>query len=904
MIRHTFWRARFLGKTMSVLLLLFSFSFFFAHSLSAASQKAVILPLKIQSTASSIELAAKADTALFEAQNEENLVSVSRNAAEKLINYDGTWPPNNSSLQKVTKSTGYNYVATGTLTAIGELISIDIKTVDTLMPSQPVFFYRHAIPKEQLNNALIDLVAEIATYADREHRIVAITPQGNRRVDSGAILRKINTKAGDVYDPSTLREDIKTIYAMGYFNDVQVNVDDSDKGKVVTFKVIEKPIISSVIYDGVSELELEDVKAVANIKEFHILNPVQISTAKEAIIGLYESKGFYNAKVESKIAYPAESGAIVTFDINEGSKVYIEEITFEGNNSYDSDDLLDNLETKEKGWLTWLTADGLLDMEKIRMDADRLVAFYNTNGFLDAKVAEPKVTQEEDEVFLHFVIQEGERFRVGTVDFTGDLIIDKAKLASLVTVRKEPYLNRQMLRDNMLAITDAYSELGFAFADVRPRTSRSAKGNRLDILFDIRKNDLVYVDRITIRGNSRTRDNVIRRELSMVEGGLFSSTALRKSNQALQRLSYFSEVSITPEPTSDPSRMNVVIEVKEKPTGTFSIGVGYSTSDDIILSGSISENNWLGRGDTLSLTGDIGGSSSDFNLAYTNPRLNDSYLSWGADLFSDSREYDDYDKESTGAGIRIGYPIWKKWKLFANYSLTDTQLTKLEDDASFIIRKSEDINITSALKFTLVEDTRNRRFLATEGHRTSISLKYAGGPLMGDAEFLKTEATTGWYVPLFWGTTFHFKGSAGYVLETQDNSLPVYERFFLGGMRSMRGFEFAEMSPKIVSAKDGSTVDNGEKIGGNAMWYTNFEYIFPISDSQGVAGMVFFDVGQITADDIDEYELEGEDVRYDAGLGLMWNSPMGPLVITWGYNLDAQEGEESSVVDFSMGGTF
>jgi len=219
-------------------------------------------------------------------------------------------------------------------------------------------------------------------------------------------------------------------------------------------------------------------------------------------------------------------------------------------------------------------------------------------------------------------------------------------LLGLLSIRNDKYLSRQALREDILKITDYYAESGYAFANIRPITSKEKDGNRIDIKFKIEKGELVYIDRITIKGNTRTRDNVIRRELRIVEGGVFDSKALRQSTQALQRLAYFEEVNITPEPSIDPDRMNVIIDVKEKSTGNFSVGAAYSSVDKLIVMGQISENNFLGRGDTLSFSANIGGSSSRYNIGYTNPRLNDSSLSWGVDLFSTEREYDDYTKDS------------------------------------------------------------------------------------------------------------------------------------------------------------------------------------------------------------------------------------------------------------------
>ena len=434
------------------------------------------------------------------------------------------------------------------------------------------------------------------------------------------------------------------------------------------------------------------------------LIPSKITAAEEKIRQLYKSKGFYNSKVTAKITYPDNQGAVVQFIIDEGVKMYIKKISFEGNTTFDDDELRDQIETSEKWFLSWLTEGGLLDMNMVQQDAGRIINFYNNHGFLEAKIADPEIRQEKEFLYVKFIIEEGPRFRVGTVDITGDLLEGKSKeeLISLLTIPEEEYLSRQAIRDDILKLTDIYAEAGFAFADIKPIIKKDSTGNRMDVTFDINKNNLVYIDRITIRGNTRTRDNVIRRELRIAEGGVFDSKAIRESTQALQRLTYFEEVNIIPEPSLDPDRMNVIVEVKEKSTGNFSIGAGFSSADNLILMGQISENNFLGRGDTLSLSANISSSSSRYNLGYTNPHLNDSALSWGLDLFSTEREYDDYTKDSKGGGLRIGYPIFGKWKVYGNYSFTDTNLTDVSEDASYIIKNSVDLHITSAVKVSFV----------------------------------------------------------------------------------------------------------------------------------------------------------------------------------------------------------
>jgi len=881
-------------RTLFYIPLLFAILLTTSHSW-ASSGKTIFLPLNIKSADDLSKLSMLADEKLKKSVAEKKLSFIPRSEANSLVNYKKSWPPAADILQKIASQTEADNVAAGNLTVIGTEVAIDVKLFDLLAPQSPTYYFKTGNSLDDLPTMLSEIAVEIETYLDKDFLIGSIAPEGNKRIDSGAILRKIETKPGDTYNQKTLRNDLKAIYKMGYFNDVQIDVSDSAKGKKVVFRVIEKPVIKSVLFQGINELKEEDVKEAANIKEHFILNPAKISLGEDAIRQLYKTKGFYNSKVSSNITYPDDSGAVVEFVIAEGEEIYIKEISFEGNATFENDDLLGEIETGKRWFMSWLTESGLLDMNKIEQDGQRIVAFYNNNGFLEAKIGDPIITQKDEWLYIKFVIEEGPRFRVGTVDFKGDLLNGKNELLNLLTIRKEKYLSRQTVREDILKITDYYAESGYAFASIRPRITKSPIGNRMDIVFEIDKANLVYINRITITGNTRTRDNVIRRELRIAEGGVFDSKALRTSTQALQRLSFFEEVNITPEPSVDPDRMNVIIQVKEKSTGTFSIGAGYSSADKLILMGQISENNFLGRGDTLSLSANVGTVSSRYNLAYTNPHLNDSALSWGVDLFNTEREYDDYTKESKGGGLRIGYPIFGNWKAFGNYSYTNTDLTDVSDEASYIIRNSVDLHITSAIKFSLVRDTRNLRYNASKGSRNVVSVKYAGGPLGGDSEFTKVEGSTSWYFPMFLKTVFHIKGAAGQVFENETDKLPVYERFYLGGLNSVRGFEYATISP--------TDPDTGEDIGGDKMWYTNTEVIFPILDSQGIKGVVFYDTGQVLLDDEDFLDSSSS-IKQAAGLGFRWLSPMGPLRIVWGYNLDPDEDEEESVWDFSVGGTF
>jgi outer membrane protein insertion porin family len=448
----------------------------------------------------------------------------------------------------------------------------------------------------------------------------------------------------------------------------------------------------------------------------------------------------------------------------------------------------------------------------------------------------------------------------------------------------------------MLRLTDHYAEKGYAFADVEPALRKNAEDLRMDVTIRISKGNLVHVNRVNIKGNTRTRDRVIRREIQVQEGGILDASAVRKSSERLQRLNYFDEVSVTPEPTVQENIMDIVVELKEKPTGTFSIGAGYSSVDNLMFMSQISENNFLGKGQRLSLQANLSSSSTQYNLSFTEPRLNDTKLLFGYDLYNWTREYDDYTKNSTGGSLRFAYPIWEKWHLGWGYGFDDTKLTDVLPTASLGIRESLDIETTSYVRLGLTRDTRNRYIDPSQGSLSSLSVKHAGMFLGGDSSFTKYEASSSWYYPLWKETVFHVKGSLGYVIENEDRKLPVYEKFYLGGMSTIRGFDNGKISPVEANELGGY-----DRVGGTKMWYANFEYIFPLFKEAGLKGLIFFDTGNVYRDS-ENWSLD--DLRYSVGLGFRWLSPMGPLRLEWGYNLDPKEGEKQGLWDFSIGGMF
>jgi outer membrane protein insertion porin family len=859
----------------------------------ALEANTVFLPLKINAP-DVAALTATADMVLEQEVTAQGLTMMPRSQAEQLVNYDGAWPPPASVLSTIAESTGVDYIVLGSLTRLGARISLDCAVYDVLTPKAPYSAFRETDSIADLGRITKEIVTTMLTYSNRRFTVASIAPEGNVRIDSGAILQRISTKPGDLYDPASLREDLRSVFSMGYFDNVEIEAVDSETGKRIIFRISEKPLIGSVVITGAQNIKEQEVRDAANIPVNSILNPARINEAAERVRELYRSKGYYNTEVSTTISYPEDAGAEVRLILDEGKKITIEAIDFQGNASVSTSTLRDVIQTgTHRWWISWLTASGVLKMDVLRQDAERIGTYYHNQGFIEAKVGSPIVEQREDALFITFPIEEGPRYRVGTVDIQGDLIRSQDELIPLLNIRKEEFLNRQVLREDITRLTDMYAEQGYAFTEIAPRVNKAESGNRVDIVLLVDKGSLVYFNRIDIQGNTRTRDNVIRRDLSMQEGGLFDSKAIRTSTQRLNRLRFFEEVNVIPRPTMSEDLMDVVVEVKERPTGQFSIGAGYSSSEHLLFMGQISEDNIFGTGNRLALSASLSSKSTRYNMNFTNPRLYDSQVSGSIDLFNWEREYSDYTKDSTGTTLRLGHPLFEQWRIFYGYTIADTNLTDIAENASSVILRSKDINLTSAVELALVRDTRDRTFSPTTGSRNRVSVNYAGGPLGGDAQFTKVEGSSSWYFPLVWSTVFNVRGAAGKAFENEDGKLPVYENFYLGGMNSIRGFKSARISPLDP--------ETGEKIGGDKMWFGNAAIIFPLLKDLGMDGEIFTDFGNVYAQD---ESWDFGDYKKTAGIGVLWLSPLGPLRLAWGFNLDRQDDEDSSNWDFSMGGTF
>lgn len=796
-----------------------------------------------------------------------------------------------------------DFAVLGSITRIGTTTDVDWRIIDLKDKSAVAFYFKSSESEESLIERIRDdagamfdkMIAAIQSRpAVKSGVIDAISVYGNRRVDAEAVLRKLTSRAGSEFSPDDVKDDIRAIYGTGFFDDVSADLSDTASGKILTFKVREMPFVKRIEFKGNSELKEEKLKEVVTIKENTVLDRAALGDNAEKIKSLYHEEGFYLANVTAQVESDGVE-AKVAFQIDEGPAVKVRRITFIGNKFFTPGKLKGFMSTKEKGVFSIVTGSGKFNEFLYQNDLAIVMSNYFDNGFIQADILESRVLLSEDKKWFHITIAltEGEQFNVGAIDIKGELLETREELLSKLKMKTGEVFNRSKLSKDIETLSDLYGDKGYAYADIRPVTRVDAGKKTVDISIDIKKNELVYLERIDISGNTRTRDKVIRRELELGEGDLFSSTELKKSRNNLKRLGFFEDVRISQTQGSASDKMRLDVNVKERPTGSISAGFGYSSVDKIIGTASISQSNFMGTGIKLDLSGTVSASSSKFILSFTEPWLFDRQLSAGFDIYNTDKEYPDFDLKKKGFDIRFGFPVTKRYtKGYVTYKLEEVNITNVADDASTYIKEQEGETIESSIKFTLKRDTRDDAFFPTEGSVVSASTEFAGGPLGGTSYFIKYEADAIKYFALPWEYyTFSVRGAAGYVQGYQGHTVPIYERYFLGGINSLRGFETRSVGPKDP--------DTGDVIGGNTMLLANAEFLFPLFSQPSLRGLLFFDIGNSYKGRIDF-----EDIRRSAGVGIRWYSPLGPLRLELGFNLDRREGEKSQQWDFTIGTIF
>lgn len=716
-----------------------------------------------------------------------------------------------------------------------------------------------------------------------------IAVEGNRRIQAPAILNRVTTKIGDPLAPAALRDDVRSIFALGFFDDVQVRTEEFEGGVRVIFVVVERPLLREVSFEGNAELKTEELREKAAIRVGVLYNPVEVQKAEEAIRQKYEDEGFFGVQISPRTERTPEGDLRVVFRIEEGPKLHIDRIVIEGNKALTASQIKDVMQTRER--LYWIFPFSTVQRRVFDDDVDRILQLYADHGFIQARVESTEIVPDlaRKKVTLRVRVVEGPQFRTGTITITGNEILSTEEIRKLLKLQEGAVFNRGALRTGARAIADRYSELGRARADVDPRTVNDLANLKVDVTIPIVEGGLVYVERINISGNTKSSEKVLRRELRVAEGELFTFQKLVRSRQRLFNLGYFDEVNVNTEQGSTPDKMVVNIDVKERATGIFSIGAGYSSIDSLFATLDVSQRNLFGRGQEVFLRFRIGSKSRLGLLGFTEPYLFDIPLKAGFDIYDREREYDDFTEERLGGDLRASYPLTEFVTLSGVYRLEEVTISNVSTTASQDLKKEEGKKLNSVVEFTLARDTRDNIFEPSKGSRHSVEFTFAG--LGGDTQFYKVIAETAWFVPLpVFNLVWAVRGLYGMAEGWGGQEVPIFERFFLGGATTLRGQRTRSVSPRDAA---------GERIGGDKELLFSTELLIPVIPRFRLA--LFFDAGNAYGFGTD---FEPTDLRLGAGVGVRFFSPLGPLRLDLGYNLDKQPGEKSFQVHFTVGSPF
>lgn len=746
-------------------------------------------------------------------------------------------------------------------------------------------------------------------FAEGE-KLVEIRLQGNRRIESAAIMNVIKMHAGDTLSDDKIDADIRAIYKLGHFLDVQALKEESDKGVVLVYSVQEKAIVREIKFEGNKAITTEKLKEALEFKQNSVFSSKDLAKSVAKIKKMYGDDGYYLADIKTQTNKSSPSDVTVILTISEGEKILIKKIRLDGNKAVSSRKLKGIMETKEKWFMSWLTGAGTYKEEVLKNDALLLSDHYLNNGYANIKIGEPVVKLNETKTALEVSIgiSEGDQYRIGEIGFKGELLDPAADLKKKLKDEPGEIFNRSTLRSDIGVLTDVYGDKGYAFATINPLTRMDNEKKTIDVTFDIEKGELVSIERINVAGNPKTRDKVIRREMRVSESGLYSATGLKRSKQNLMNLGFFEEANIATAKGSASDKLNVTVEVKEKPTGTFSIGGGYSSLDGFIGQGSVQQANFLGLGLKANLSASLGGKSKTYALGLTDPYFMDTKWTLGGDVYRSERIYTDYTRRITGADIKGGYPIndfigtfmMYKYEIkdlfdpnIAYQSLHDTDLSNIYPLG---------MTTTSSLFSSITRNTTDYRPDPTTGMINSFSVEYAG--LGGNNKYARIILDNNYFYPLYKKLIASTKLTLGYVGEV-GKPVPIDEKFYLGGIYSLRGYKTRTVSPTNTQLiKDVLHNQAKEQIylGGDKEIIGNVELTFPLLTEAGLKGVLFFDYGNSFNDKSSAFN--GMLMSY--GWGIRWASPMGPLRLEYGIPINPRTDIDgkSGRLEFSIGSMF
>lgn len=738
------------------------------------------------------------------------------------------------------------------------------------------------------------LAAFDAAAADVYVRDIDVS--GLNRVENETVMAYLDVEKNAQISESRLNDALKQLYATGLFEDVAFNV--TADGTLV-INVVENPVINERMFDGNEHVDDTMLESEVQLAPRSVFSKAKAQDDVQRILEVYKRTGRYAVVVEPKIIRRENNSVDLVYEIDEGPLASIDKVNFVGNSHYSDSELESEIMSKESRWYRIFSSAENYDAEKTNYDKELLRRFYLKNGYADFRVISSiaELSPDKKSFVLTYVLDEGPRYEISEIEIISELKdVDGESLRPALLLAPGDWYNSDKVEKSAYEITEELGKRGFAFVDVQPDMQKDAATGKAKLSFRVKEGERVFVNRINITGNTRTDDDVIRREFRLAEGDAFNADKLRASRRNVENLDYFSKVDIQTAPLAVGNQADINVNVEEKSTGYFNVGVGYSTVNGALVRTGITENNFQGRGQQLGFDIGVSQRAQDYNISFTEPYFLGRPLSAGVDLFHVSEDYQDegsYDSQSTGGRLRLGWDYTDDLSQYLRYTLREDKIDHVDDDASIYIKNEEGSYVGSIVGQTLVYDKRDSAINPKEGYYLSFGNDVAGAG--GDEKFLKFDAKAYKYFTFADYYTLKLFANGGYIVGYDGKDVRLSNRYFLGGY-NMRGFEYAG-----IGARDRFTDD---ALGGNWMVYTGAELAFPMGlDELGIKGRTFVDVGMLgKPDDINSAIVEYSSTpRVAAGVGITWQSPMGNIDIDLAFPIVKEDYDETEVFRLNFG---
>lgn len=739
-------------------------------------------------------------------------------------------------------------------------------------------------------------------YAFEPFEVGDIRVEGIQRTDAGTIFNYLPINVGETVDETRASEAVKALFDTGFFNDIRL----SRSGNVLVVSVQERPAIADISVTGSKQFpaeQLEEGLRQVGLRESRIFDRALLKRAELEIKNQYISSGRYGVEIETTVTPLERNRVALSFAIVEGRVAKINKINIVGNEVFDDDTLLDEFSLSISGLMTWYTNSDQYSRPKLQADLESLRSFYLNRGYIEFAIdsTQISISPDKERIYITVNVTEGSKYTVTTVNLAGDLVAPEEELRALIRVDPGDVFSREDLTETTKLISDRLGDEGYAFAAVNAVPELDRENNEVAFTLYVDPGRRVYVRRVNISGNSETRDEVIRRELRQFESAWYSTKKLNRSRQRIDALGFFSEVQIdTPSVPGTSDQVDVEIKVTERSTGNLNFGIGYSTTENIVVTASLAQQNIMGTGNALSFSISSGSVNQVYSLSYTNPYFTDNGVSRGFDLYrrdldSTSLSVGSFTTKTTGAGIRFGVPVTEFDRINYGFAYELTDISLFDDSPPRYIEFVEEFgNVTDAYPLTVgwARDKRDSVIYTTSG--TVQRLNGEVSVPLGDLTYYRLTYRLQWYYPLTKSLTLLTEGRVGYADGYGGQSLPFYKNFFAGGVNTVRGYATASLGPKDL---------NGDSLGGPRQVIGTLEVLFPVPGLKGdksarLAG--FVDGGMVG----DDYDYLFSEMRYSAGVAFSWFSPVGPLRINFAYPLNDQPEDDTERIQFTLGNVF